>query len=116
MAWGYECSRLNKIPKRVIRIINLSKYNDHTEPIFKKLKQLKIENILILNEIIFYYKLENGKLPAYFLNQLTVNNIQSKKCDTNFSLKLNNEIHEHNTKSKNKLHVSKNKSVLHKNA
>ncbi len=40
----------------------------------KKLKLLKIEDILKLNEIKFYYKLENGKLSAYFLNQLTVNN------------------------------------------
>ncbi len=105
MAWGYECRRLNKIQKRVIRILNLSKYNDHTEPIFKNLKLLKIEDIFKLNEIKFYYKLENGKLLAYFLNQLTVN-IQSKKCDTNFSLKLNNEINEHNARS-NKLHITR---------
>ncbi len=56
LAWGYEHSRLNKIQKsyRVIRIINLSKYNDHTEPIFKKLKLLKIEDILKLNEVKLY--------------------------------------------------------------
>ncbi len=39
--------------------------------------------MLKLNEIKFYYKLENGKLPAYFLNQLSDYTIQ--KCDTNFS-------------------------------
>ncbi len=69
LAWGYEHSRLKQILKRVhvIRIINLSKYNAHTEPIFKKtLKLLKIEDILKLNEIKFYFKLVNKKLPVYF--------------------------------------------------
>ncbi len=74
LAWGYEHSRLNKIQKRVIRIINLSKYNHHTELIFKKLKLLKIEDILKLNEFKFYYKLENKKLPAHFLDQPTLQN------------------------------------------
>ncbi len=41
LAWGYEHSRLNKIQKRIIRIINLSKSNDHTEQIFKKIKAIK---------------------------------------------------------------------------
>ncbi len=40
LAWGYEDSRLNKIQKRVIRIINLSKYNDHTEPNLLKLEDI----------------------------------------------------------------------------
>ncbi len=51
-------------------MINLIKYNGHTEPIFKKLKLIKIEDILKLNEIKFYYKLENKKLPAYFFNKI----------------------------------------------
>ncbi len=69
---------------RVIRIINISKYNDHTEPIFKKLKLLKIEDIMKLNEVKFYYKLQNEKLPAYFLNQQNNPN----KCENTFSLKI----------------------------
>ncbi len=66
LAWGYEHISLNKIQKRVIRIINLSKYNDHTVPIFKKLKLLKLEDILKLNELKFYYKLENKKTTSIF--------------------------------------------------
>ncbi len=78
LAWGYEYSRLNKIPRRVIRIINLSKYNDHTESIFKKLKLLKLEDMLKLNESQFYYKLENKKLAVYFLHQPTIQNPHNK--------------------------------------
>ncbi len=88
LAWGYEHSRLNKIKKRVIRIINLSQYNDHTEPILKKLKLLKTKDILKLNELKFYHKIENKKLPAYFLDQPTLQN-NPNNCEKTLSLKLN---------------------------
>ncbi len=110
LAWGYEHSRLKQIQKRVIRIINLSKYNAHTEPLFKKLKLLKIEDILKLNEIKFYFKLVNKKLPVYFQQQQTTNN-----TDKMFLLKQSNEIHELNTRSKNKLYIIiNNHSFAHK--
>jgi hypothetical protein len=105
LAWGYEHSRLTKIQKRVIRTISLSKYNDHTEPIFKNLKLLQVKDILKVNEIKFYYKLENEKLPAYFLNKDPLNK-NIKHC-TPFCLKLNNEIHTHKTRSSNKLHITR---------
>ena len=35
MAWGYKGNRLIKIQKRAVRIITLSGYNSHTEPLFK---------------------------------------------------------------------------------
>ncbi len=38
-----------------------SKYNAHTEPIFKKLKLLKNEDILKLQELKLYYKNKNNK-------------------------------------------------------
>ncbi len=42
LIWGYKGERLTKHQKRIIRIINHSKYNSHTEPIFKSLKLLKL--------------------------------------------------------------------------
>ncbi len=44
--WGYRCNRIIKLQKRIVQIISLSKYNAHTEPIFKMLKLLKISAIL----------------------------------------------------------------------
>ncbi len=41
LAWGYQCDRINKFPKKLIRIISLAKYNALTEPIFKELKIIK---------------------------------------------------------------------------
>ncbi len=65
LAWGYEQSRIFKLQKKAMRIINVSKYNAHTDPLFKNGKLLKIEDILKLNELKFYYKFENGSLPNY---------------------------------------------------
>ena len=52
--------------KKVIRIITLSKYNSHSEPLFKSLKLLKIKDILKLQQLKFIYKLLNKSLPKYF--------------------------------------------------
>ncbi len=48
-----------------MHIINISKYNAHTSPTFKRLKLLKIEDIKLC-EMKFYYKYENGNLPGFF--------------------------------------------------
>jgi hypothetical protein len=66
LAWGYESTRVSKLQKKAMRVISISKYNAHTEPLFKNLKLLKIEDILKLNELKFYHKFENGLLPTYF--------------------------------------------------
>ncbi len=38
-AWGYENSSIFKLQKNAIRIISISKYNAHSEPLFKQLKK-----------------------------------------------------------------------------
>ncbi len=48
LIWGYQSDRILKIEKRIVRIISLSKYNAHTENIFKTLKLLKVNDILKL--------------------------------------------------------------------
>ena len=63
--WGYQCNRLQKRQKRAIRIITLSKYNDHTAPLFKKLNLLTIKDILALQELKLYYKFIHNNLPPY---------------------------------------------------
>ena len=41
-SWGFEWERLSKLQKRAIRIMTNSKYNAHTDPLFKSLKLLKM--------------------------------------------------------------------------
>ncbi len=48
---GYQCDRVLKLQKRIIRIISLGKCNVHTEKIFKTLKLLKVSDILKLQEL-----------------------------------------------------------------
>ena len=45
LTWGFISNRIMKIQKKAVRSITLSKYNAHTEPIFKTLKLLKINVI-----------------------------------------------------------------------
>ena len=59
LIWGYRYERIFKLKKKVIRIITLSKYNSHSEPLFKSLKLLKIKVILKLQQLKFIYKLLN---------------------------------------------------------
>ena len=66
LTWGFKTSRLAQLQKRAIRIISLSKYNAHTEPIFKQLKLLKLEDIFKTKALIFYYKFKQNTIPAYF--------------------------------------------------
>ena len=57
LTWGFTHSRLNKIQKRVLRIITCRKYNVHTEPLFTAL------DILKLNALKFYFKYAHETLP-----------------------------------------------------
>ena len=66
LTWGFDCGRVVKLQKKIIRIIACSRYNAHTEPIFKMLKLLKLRDIFNANIIKFYYKLKHGCLPSYF--------------------------------------------------
>ncbi len=83
--------------KKAIRIINISKYNAHTEPIFKKLELLKVEDILKLQQLKCYFKYRNNMLPWYFSSQ-------NENYTSKFYLKLNKNIHDYNSRSSNKLH------------
>ena len=44
LVWGFKCNRLVKLQKRLVRIITCSKYNAHTDPLFKSTEILKVAN------------------------------------------------------------------------
>ena len=66
LCWGFKTSRLFKLQKRAMRIITCSKYNAHTDPIFKKHNLLKIADLYNVSLLKFYYKFKNDRLPDYF--------------------------------------------------
>ena len=43
--WGFEWDRISKLQKRALRIMTNSRYNAHTEPLFKQLHLLKVKDI-----------------------------------------------------------------------
>ena len=85
LVWGFECNRIEKIQKKSIRMITCSRYNAHTEPLFRNLELLKVSDLFKLNILKFFYKLKNETLPVYF--DSIVLNSQS-------------EIHDHDTRFK----------------
>ena len=67
LTWGYKCNRLNKLQKRLIRVVTYSKYNAHTHPLFKNTQILKLQDLLDLNALKFYCRYLHGNLPIFFL-------------------------------------------------
>ena len=66
LVWGFDCNKLSKIQKKIIRNLCCKKYNAHTEPLFKSLKLLKLEDLIELNTLKFYFNLKKEKVPEYF--------------------------------------------------
>jgi hypothetical protein len=73
-SWGFELQRLTKLQKKAVRIINNSKYNAHTEPLFKNSQILKLTDLFNVSLLSFYYKHTKGNLPKYFLSFFSTQN------------------------------------------
>ena len=87
LCWGFQGHQLFKIQKRAIRTICKKKYNDHTDPLFKQLKLLKITDIFKLQCLKFFQRLNKGKLPQYFLS--------------NFRFVKNRDVHNRTLRNRN---------------
>jgi len=74
LLWGTQVNRVSKLQKKAMRIISNSEYLAHSEPIFKTLKLLKIEDLFKLKLMKFYYNLSYNLLPSYFDHYLEVIN------------------------------------------
>jgi len=61
-------NQLTIIQKRAIRAISNSKYNDHTEPIFKKLNILPVHQLVKFSRLLFMHTFTNNRLRVCFAN------------------------------------------------
>ena len=68
--WGSNTDKLFRLQKKAIRIISNNSYLTHTDPIFKRLGLLKINDIYILRVLKLYYKLKHNVLPPLFNDML----------------------------------------------
>ena len=69
LTWGSSIKEkhpLHLLQKKALRKITNNDYIAHTEPIYKELKILKLNDMFAVSVWKFYYKLMNGMLPPYF--------------------------------------------------
>ena len=66
MAWGFQLNRIIKLQKKALRIITLSNYNSHS---IKTFSLLKVDDILKLQQLKFYYKYLHNNLPDLCLDE-----------------------------------------------
>ena len=97
MIRGFNVSKLFKLQKKAIRNVSNSKYNSHTDPLFKSLGFLKLEDIYTLNALKFYFQYCQNQLPAYLLQ---------------FIFKHRSEIHSYDTRIKDSFDTNKTRTRL----
>ena len=88
MIWGFQTHRLLTLQKRAIITITLSKYNSHSNPLFKRLHTLKIDDLLTIQQLKFYFNYLHKDLPNYFQS---------------WNLIPNSDIHTHDTRIKHEI-------------
>ena len=71
LSWGFKMGRLDKLQKRAVRIISNSRYNSHTDPLFKKFNLLKLKDLFEQNVLKLFYKYRNNMLPFYVSNMFS---------------------------------------------
>ena len=71
LTWGFCLGMLQKLQKRSVRIITRSKYNAHTDPMYKSLNLLKLKDLFELSVFKIYFKFKHYLLPVYILNMFT---------------------------------------------
>ena len=65
-----------------MRIMDFSKYDDHSNPLFKKLKIIKLYDLITIHVACFMYKYYNNLLPpvfeGFFIEVNTVHNYNTR--------------------------------------
>ena len=92
LVWGYESNCIFKLQKMALRAMTSSKYNAHTNPLFKKMHLLKVGDIHTVQQLKLFYKLTQNNLPAYF---------------NSFLIRRQHNIHEHLTRNRHMLVTEK---------
>lgn len=73
LSWGYiNTDRLLLLQKKAARYIVNARRSDHCEPIFLRLKILKIDDLFLLKILKFYYKQKNDFVLPLYLKNLTL--------------------------------------------
>ncbi len=98
--WGSShTSYMHKLfitQKKAVRIIKRVKYNEHTSPLFKELKLLKLNDVHRLQVAKYMHNMTQGILPSPLSNQI----------------QLNINLHPYNTRNQNNPHFTHRRTNL----
>lgn len=94
--YSSNLSRLVILQKRVVRILNNSRFDAHTNPIFNTLQLLKFNDICKLQTGQFMFSCKNNLLPNYLQNLFI----------------LNSQVHNYNTRRANAFHTASARTKL----
>ena len=92
-AGSKNLSAIETLQRKAVRVLTRSAYNAHSDPLFKKHKILKLNDLIQLNQSTFVRQYKNGKLPSSFTNFFQ--NIpfeEQKSRDDDYNLKKQTNI------------------------
>ena len=94
LAWlnNSKSMYLFKVQNKVIRNVTISKYNAHTESLFKTLNLLKLDDIYNMFALKFYYNYWHKLIAHYFLS---------------FHLTQRKDLYSYNIRTKHQLNITK---------
>ena len=86
LVWGTlikqnERNQLAKLQKRMIRTMTDSTYRAHTDPLFKRLSILKLDDIIKLELLKFTFKLKQKSIPNPILDLFVFNNNNTRNSN-----------------------------------
>ena len=81
-------SKIRNIQNKALRILVDARYNENADPIYKKLKILKVEDIYAYQACVYGWRYFKGDLPEAIANLMETCNARSMMLKTgNFNLK-----------------------------
>ena len=69
--WGFDVTHINQtitLQKKAVRLMTFSNNDSPSDPIFKELRILKLEDVITTNNVIFAHKTLNNTSPSHFKN------------------------------------------------
>ena len=66
LAWGMKCQKIELLQKKAVRVVHSKSPIAHTNPLFKKMNNLRVSDLYTCNLLKMYYKLYINMLPVYF--------------------------------------------------
>ena len=99
LAWSFtnqrNIDRITKIQKRFIRILTFAPFDAHTNPLFSKLGIIKVEDVILIQKLLFMLEVQQNTVPA----------------EISKLFEINDTIHNHETRSSHLFHIPNNISL-----